>query len=530
MVRSCNRRISRFSKMPISLVVLFVLLQQAPVATAQSSREIRPAITLHPDNPHYFLFRDKPLVLITATEHYGAVLNRPFDYKKYLDDMVRQRMTLTRTFVLYRELQTPRNPYSTCKPETLDYIAPWPRKGPGSALDASLKYDLDSWNPEFFRRLRDFLQEASIRGIVVELTLFSCSYNDQRWALNPLRSENNLQGIGNVAFQDYISLRDKALVERQIALTRKVVQETCQFDNLYYETCNEPIGGFSGHATRAEVDAWQETIARTIREELRKHDRSHLVFGYHAASTVPVLELDESFDGTLFDGVNMHPSGGAPVAFRNKQYRLGRMLSGDMTLREKKAFHRAVLAAPKPCVDDEDNAASSLLNEQGWTVQRKRAWVTVMSGGHYDMIDFSIIPGRETGTPEAQRLLRTRLRHLSTLIHSFDFIHAQPLDDWVAGVPEPVIVCTLAVEGKDYVAYLADARESTSDPNAGKPIEFDAQLDLPPGRFIVKLYSPGTGHYSPGIRVEGGKPVKLHIGPFTHDIVIRANRVSSRTP
>jgi len=161
--------------------------------------------------------------------------------------------------------------------------------------------------------LRDFLQEASIRGIVVELTLFSCSYSDQLWALNPLRSENNLQAIGNVAFQDYISLRDQALAERQIALTRKVVQDTCQFDNLYCETCNEPIGGFSGHATRAEVDAWQETIARTIREELRKRDRSHLVFGYHAASTVPVLELDESFDGTLFDGVNMHPSGGAPV-------------------------------------------------------------------------------------------------------------------------------------------------------------------------------------------------------------------------
>ena len=36
-------------------------------------------ISLHPDNPHYFLFRGKPTVLITSGEHYGAVLNLDFD-------------------------------------------------------------------------------------------------------------------------------------------------------------------------------------------------------------------------------------------------------------------------------------------------------------------------------------------------------------------------------------------------------------------------------------------------------------------
>ena len=35
-------------------------------------------ISLHPDNPHYFLWRGKPTVLIGSGEHYGAVLNRPF--------------------------------------------------------------------------------------------------------------------------------------------------------------------------------------------------------------------------------------------------------------------------------------------------------------------------------------------------------------------------------------------------------------------------------------------------------------------
>ena len=44
-------------------------------------------ISLHPDNPHYFLFRGRPTILISSTEHYGAVLNLDFDYGKYLDTL-----------------------------------------------------------------------------------------------------------------------------------------------------------------------------------------------------------------------------------------------------------------------------------------------------------------------------------------------------------------------------------------------------------------------------------------------------------
>src|SRR5437879_110075 len=100
-------------------------------ASAQSAEPIR----LHPDNPKYFLFRGKPLALITATEHYGSVINRPFDFEKYLDDAAAHKMTLTRTFLLFRELQSARNPSSPCKPESPDYIAPFPRSGPGTAMD-----------------------------------------------------------------------------------------------------------------------------------------------------------------------------------------------------------------------------------------------------------------------------------------------------------------------------------------------------------------------------------------------------------
>src|SRR5580658_7760037 len=153
-------------------------------------------VRLHPDNRKCFLFRGRALALISATEHYGSVINRPFDFARYLADAAARGMTMTRTFLLFRELQSERNPSSPCKPESPDYIAPYPRTGPARALDGEPAFDLDQWNGEYFARLRAFLTLASQLGIVVELTLFSNSYGEGVWRLNPLRRDNNLQGVG----------------------------------------------------------------------------------------------------------------------------------------------------------------------------------------------------------------------------------------------------------------------------------------------------------------------------------------------
>ncbi|MGH9453887.1 MAG: DUF6298 domain-containing protein, partial [Terriglobia bacterium] len=128
-------------------------------------------ITIHSENPKYFLFRGKPLALVAASEHYGSVVNRRFDFEQYLTEAADKKQTVTRTFLLYRELQSARNPCSPVKPESPDYIAPWPRTGPGKAQDGEPKYDLEQWNPEYFARLHQFLSTASKLGIAVELTV-----------------------------------------------------------------------------------------------------------------------------------------------------------------------------------------------------------------------------------------------------------------------------------------------------------------------------------------------------------------------
>jgi hypothetical protein len=432
-------------------------------------------------------------------------------------------MTLTRTFLLYRELPTAKNPISTCKPRPEDYITPWSRKGPALALDGQPKFDLDSWNPEFFDRLHQFLDLASERGIIVELTLLSNTYAPEIWALNPLRAENNLQGVGKIEWPEYISLKDRAVVDRQLAHVRTIVRETARYDNVYYEICNEPGGDFPGHCSAADVDAWQTEIGNTVRTEMARAHRQHLVFGSEAFTFQPKVTqvLDGSFQGKLFDVVNMHPH--ANVVLDGRHYQLGNFMSKELQLAPFHDFSRAARTRQKPCVCDEDNAASMFQDEAGWTIHRKRAWAALLGGSHYDVIDFSIQIGKETGTPQSSSHLRTWFKILAEFFSSLDYPHAAPAPDFIDKPPEHCIATTFAVKDRDYIAYIADAREVT-DAKAGEPISGNIKLNLPRGKYRLRFFSPIEGSYSGERAIIGGENITAELPTFRHDIVIRAER------
>jgi hypothetical protein len=478
---------------------------------------------IHPENLKYFLFRGKPLVLVAASEHYGSVVNRRFDFEQYLAEAADKKQTVTRTFLLYRELQSARNPCSPVKPESPDYIAPWPRTGPGKAMDGEPKYDLDHWNPEYFMRLHRFLARASALEIVVELTVFSNTYSNDVWALNPLRQENNLQRIGSVEWPEYLSLSDSRLVERQSAYARKIVQETSGYDNVYYEICNEPGGSKPRHATAKEVDDWQQRMGGVIRGELQQLGRHHLLFGQSAFSYLPRFsqDFDEAFSDSPFDAVNVHPLPG--LSYGAHTYNLGEFMSKELHLEQFRDFFLAVQGARKPCISDEDNAASMYLDDVGWTIDRKRAWTAIMTGAHYDFIDFSIRAGIEAGTQESRQKLRSWMRNLSEFIHSFDFVHARPMPEWIESKPAHLVGAALAKPGLEYVAYLADSREIT-DPTAGRPISGDVSFRLPEGDFLACLYSPSAGAYSPRLPSRGGRTITFELAPFAEDVVVRVTR------
>lgn len=481
-------------------------------------------IRIHPENGKLFLFRGRPRVLICATEHYGSVVNRAFDFGRYLDDAAERGQTLTRLFLLFRELQSARNPHSSLKVESPDYIAPWPRTGPGLALDGEPRFDLEQWNDEFFARLDRFLTLASERDIVVEITLFSNTYADSIWALNPLRSDNNLNGVGQVEWPDYTSLVDPVLAAKQKAYVRRVVQVTHGFDNIYYELCNEPGGGLDGHVQPTDIDNWQREMAAMVRDEEARLGTQHLLFWSQAfAYRVggAVQDLDASFAEPVFDAVNVHPL--PDVTLGGRTYQLGRFMGKQLKLEEVLDFCRAAAVLPKPCSLDEDNTASLYRDEDGWTIHRKRAWVAALSGCHYDYIDFSIVAGQEAGTEQSRRTIRTWMQHLTAFLHSRDLVSSRPGIDWLRDVPPNVLVATFGSPNCDYVAYLADSRE-IDDADYGKPITGSATISVPAGRFGLATFSPTSGAWSPWIALQDGN-VSLELPSFQHDLVLVARRL-----
>ncbi len=506
--------------MPIQVRAALVALVFALAVSAQAQDVVR----IDPENSKYLLFRGKPLALISASEHYGSVINRPFDFEKYLDDAAAHKMTMTRTFLLYRELQSARNPSSPCKPESPDFIAPWVRSGPEKALDGEPVFDLEKWNPEYFDRLHRFLDGAAKRGIVVELTVFSNTYDDQTWALQPLRKENNRQHVGNVEWEEYNTLKNRELVSRQEAYARKIIDETSGYDNIYYEVCNEPGGGVAGHASAADVDAWQEEMARVMREELQRSGRPHLLSGQRAfiyKGDNASLPMDASFAGGLFDIVNDHPL--PDTTLKGRVYDMGNFMSKELRLAEVADFCKAAWTLAKPTALDEDNTASMYRDEAGWTIHRKRAWTALMNGCHYDYIDFSITVGNDRGTAASRAAIRTWMQHLSEFMGALDFVHARPDTSWIRETPKNLVVSGLSMGEREYVAYLGDGRE-LSDAGAGQPIEGSVSLTLPAGEYDVFLYSPVTGESSPGMAVKGGGPVAVALPKFRQDIVVRVKR------
>lgn len=216
----------------------------------------------------------------------------------------------------------------------------------------------------------------------------------------------------------------------------------------------------------------------------------------------------------------MHPL--PNTVYRGSAYEYsGAFMSKQLTLRALRDFGYATYMAPKPLNQDEDNVASQYKDTDAWTIHRKRAWTVLLKGGHYDYIDFSIINGCETGTPASQAAIRSRLQHLSTLVHALDLVRARPLPGLLTDLPPHTLDVVFGVPGEDYALYLADERELAAARDLpdgdqadrrGWPIRGHVTLSVPAGHYTLATFDPATGrHLLPRrVHTEGG-PLRLAV-------------------
>ncbi len=452
-------------------------------------RESYTPLSLHPENPHYFLFRGEPTILIGSTEHYGAMMNLDFDYIKYFDELAASGLNVTRTFTgVYVE---PPGAFgikkNTMAPEPKRYICPWARSSvPGYSVGGN-KFDLDKWDENYFKRLKDFITEAGKRNIVVELDLFSNYYDTLQWKISPLYIANNINNIGNTLnHKEILALTHPEILEVQEKMVRKIIAELRDFDNLYYEICNEP---YIRNPTALKL--WEKQMTDVVIHAEKEFEDKHLISQNTANGHVLVKNLHLGV--SIF---NFHYA--IPPKAVSLNYHLNKVIGDNET------GFKGIEDAP----------------------YRIEAWNFILAGGGiFNHLDFSFTAGNEDGTFIIEKgmpggggkTLRNQFRILADFMKGLDYINMIPDTSFIRIMkPENSSVQALVKKNDAYAVYMnnpVDQQDITTS---------EIEVDLPQGSYEIMWLDTKTEakEISKLDKHPGGK-VRLVSPEYLRDIALK---------
>jgi hypothetical protein len=409
----------------------FVLTAMVPAAGADNP------IALHPENHRYFLWKGRATVLVASGEHYGAVVNQDFDYRKYLATLEHGGLNHTRLF-LGDYVEGPGsfgivdNPLAPAEGRLL---APWARSTtPGFARGGN-KFDLDRWDPRYFERLHAYLDEAERRGIVVEAVLF---FVGPGYDYTPFNPKNNVNGTTPIDLKRYLSLDSGNVLARQEAYCRKLVREMNRHPNVILNLCNEPWfynqekPGFASQPP-AEAKAWIRRVSEWVADEESRLPARHLmsVDITNQGSLIPETELQQYF--SHLSVFNVHYDANAEILRANPN--IDRLLAFNET-----GFN---------------GIADDNYRTQGWNF-------LLSGGGLYGNLDFSFTVGHEDGTATPRftgnyncggsPALRAQLRILLEFVRSLPLERMRPDNSVVVGGAD--FWSALAGPGQAYAVWF----------------------------------------------------------------------------
>jgi len=158
----------------INYLVVFLFLFIIACSENSSTNKTAP-LSVSQENPNYFEYNGKPVILISSTEHYFAMINR--------------------------------------------------------------KFDLTKWDENYFDRLEKFVAYASERDIIVNYIFFTPFFDDHKWHATPLNPSNNVNAEFEKIqpFDIYTLDKHLGLLDLQKELIKRVTQRLKKYPNVFYE-------------------------------------------------------------------------------------------------------------------------------------------------------------------------------------------------------------------------------------------------------------------------------------------------------
>lgn len=497
-------------KSSVSVLSVFIFVSISQSLSAQP-------ISICPDNPHYYFYKDKPIVLITTAEHYGGVVNKEFDYIRYFDMLQKNKLNYTRIYPGYL-IEKPGLflKDNTLAPSREGLIVPWKRSNVPGYINGGNKFDLDKWNSEFFHRLCDFIAEAGKRGIIVEICYFN-AISDACWPYSPLFHENNIQGVGTCSFRNAQTLKDSSLVKREADYVRKIVKEINMYDNVIHEICDEP----TVHGTPLDLAGeWVRYMVKVIKETEKSLPKKHLIAQQIIGPLNGPLDFSTDKDVDIlvgqYAGVQFYGDGRA-------KYYDAVQEGGILALDDKYGFNKPIefnetLYYP---LDYEGDAIAD---------SRVEAWEFITGGGAgFNHLNGRFTVARPDGkTPDNIQILAS-LKNLTDFINSFNFIRMKP-DKTVVNadsLKEFLFYRAISDPGNEYALYM---HHSFLHYNAYTviPGKYQTSLDLiiPKGTYQVEWIIPETGRICKSEKIDNkNDSFKLVAPEYTIDIALKIKKI-----
>jgi hypothetical protein len=280
------------------------------------------------------------------------------------------------------------------------------------------------------------------------------------------------------------------LLEPQERMSRRLVEELKDFDNVYYEICNEPY--FGGVTLE-----WQHQIAEVIRDAQKDHPHPKLLSRNVANGSAKISDPHSAV--SVF---NFHYAAPPDAVAVNDHLN-------------------------KPIGDNETGFRGT-----GDAPYRMEAWDFIIAGGAlFNHLDYSFAAGYEDGTfeyPSTQpgggnHGLRRQFGILGGFIRSFDFIKMRPDNGVIAGgVPAGGTARALVERGRAYAIYLR--RESARQ--AG---DTELKITLPAGSYDAAWIDTKTGGVAKEESVRHSGGVHAFTAPaYDQDIALRIRRSEGR--
>lgn len=465
-----------FARTVASLLLCAAVLYPAPVAAQAASGPLR----RHATNPRYFADATGKVVYLTGSHHWenlqdvGDSTPLPaFDYSGFLDVLVALNHNF---FRLWRWEQTRWGAWNGI--DTLRFGPhPYPRTGPGTALDGDPRFDVTQFNQAYFDRMRQRVQQAGARGIYVSVMLFDGWSVESKglWGLNPWRGHpfhpsNNINGINGDPNNDgegseTHALGVAAVTALQEAYVRKVVDTVNDLDNVLYEISNE-----SG----AQSALWQYHMIQYVKAYQASKPKQHPV-GMTAQWPWP----------------NNDPAA-ANTALNNSP--------ADWISPTGEPFNRPVASGAKVIVADTDHLC-------GICGDRTFVWRSFTNGENPLFMDVWSCDAwwypNDCARPEWPSL-RANLGHTRRYATRVNLAGMVPRPDLTSTFN---MLARAASSGAEYLAYLPSGGTATVNLSATKV------------QLAVEWFNPATGQAQDGGTVAGGA-TRSFTAPFSGDAVL----------